>query len=300
MKRSLISALAITCGALAAGPRAFACAVCATADPTIVASGEEQPFRGRLRLAADARIGRVDAGDVSLDDRRVEIATTWAPIRALEILNRGSSFISASSTSRLHCAESHVRLRDARRRRAPRHDARIRIARRVRPKTIRFDRRTQISNGTDRKRSERGGRAALVRSSTRMRIDRADARRVLFCEPRGVVFVCECVALLAVSSSRRTARRRLRARVVSRAVPTAIEIRGPHRRLCASRRERKSHSVDGRSKLRRVHRLRHERLAFSPTEDLVVTIGAFLPVVEALRGTHHESAIGALTVAYDF
>ena len=41
-------------------------------------------------------------------------------------------------------------------------------------------------------------------------------------------------------------------------------------------------------------------LAFSPTDDLVITVGAFLPVVEALRGAHHESAIGALTIAYDF
>jgi hypothetical protein len=41
-------------------------------------------------------------------------------------------------------------------------------------------------------------------------------------------------------------------------------------------------------------------LAFSPMDDLVITAGIFLPVIEALRGAHHESAIGALTVAYDW
>jgi len=34
--------------------------------------------------------------------------------------------------------------------------------------------------------------------------------------------------------------------------------------------------------------------------DFVVTAGVLVPVVEALRGVHHESAIMALTAAYDF
>lgn len=84
-RRAIALVATITSGALSFAPRAHACAVCATADPTIAASGEEQPFRGRLRVSADARIGHVDAGAMSLDDRRVEIATTWAPLRAFEL-----------------------------------------------------------------------------------------------------------------------------------------------------------------------------------------------------------------------
>jgi hypothetical protein len=38
----------------------------------------------------------------------------------------------------------------------------------------------------------------------------------------------------------------------------------------------------------------------SPIPDLVVTAGVFLPALEAFRGTHHESAIVALTLAHDF
>lgn len=41
-------------------------------------------------------------------------------------------------------------------------------------------------------------------------------------------------------------------------------------------------------------------LLLSPISDLVVTIGAFVPLIQAFRGEHHESAILALNVAYDF
>jgi len=66
-------------------PAAGACAVCATADPTLTTTGEEQPFRNRLQLSTDARIGFVEAAGVSLDDRRFEAAVAWAPLRALEL-----------------------------------------------------------------------------------------------------------------------------------------------------------------------------------------------------------------------
>jgi hypothetical protein len=63
----------------------FACAVCAAGDPNVDAVGTERAFEGRLRLSADARAGSVDAGGTGLADRRLEIATTWAPARDLAL-----------------------------------------------------------------------------------------------------------------------------------------------------------------------------------------------------------------------
>ena len=62
----------------------IACAVCATIDSTLTANGEEEPFRGRLRLGLDVRQGFVESGGVTLDDRRGELAMGWAPLRWLE------------------------------------------------------------------------------------------------------------------------------------------------------------------------------------------------------------------------
>jgi hypothetical protein len=62
-----------------------ACAVCATVDSTLTVAGEEQPYRGRLRLALDMREGHVEADGISLDDRRVELAVGWAPLHWLEV-----------------------------------------------------------------------------------------------------------------------------------------------------------------------------------------------------------------------
>ena len=62
-----------------------ACAVCATVDSTLTVAGEEQPYRGRLRLGLDVREGHVEADGIRLDDRRVELAVGWAPLHWLEV-----------------------------------------------------------------------------------------------------------------------------------------------------------------------------------------------------------------------
>jgi hypothetical protein len=66
----------------------LACAVCATADPSLDAPGAEHPFAGRLRSTLDFRVGGVCAGSgaaggetVGVVDRRLELATSWAPSR---------------------------------------------------------------------------------------------------------------------------------------------------------------------------------------------------------------------------
>jgi hypothetical protein len=65
----------------------LACAVCATADPSLDAPGAERPFAGRLRSSLDFRMGGVSAGTtagetVDVVDRRLELATSFAPSRS--------------------------------------------------------------------------------------------------------------------------------------------------------------------------------------------------------------------------
>jgi hypothetical protein len=68
----------------AASRPARACAVCATADPSLAAPRAEQPFAGRLRAATDLRAGSVDAAGasgapMSVADRRLVVSASYAP-----------------------------------------------------------------------------------------------------------------------------------------------------------------------------------------------------------------------------
>src|SRR5580704_6875996 len=79
MRSSLCVAAALA--AVTYGVPARACAVCATADTTLTPERDEQPFAGRLQVAVDYRQGAVEAGGVSVDDHRVEVAAHLAPSR---------------------------------------------------------------------------------------------------------------------------------------------------------------------------------------------------------------------------
>lgn len=66
----------------------LACAVCASADPTLQAPGFEQPFAQRFRLDVDTLAGQVaeaapDGRRLTLDDLRLAATATYAPTRDL-------------------------------------------------------------------------------------------------------------------------------------------------------------------------------------------------------------------------
>lgn len=67
---------------------AWACAVCAAADPTINAPGAEQPFHRRLRLSLELLVGAVregtpDARVLQVADQRLALTASYAPVRDL-------------------------------------------------------------------------------------------------------------------------------------------------------------------------------------------------------------------------
>lgn len=80
---------AIIAAALLLGaPAAYACATCACGDPTLTSMGTEQPFAGRLRLAATVRAWGLTTGDAALDavtlrELRLDVAASYAPLRWL-------------------------------------------------------------------------------------------------------------------------------------------------------------------------------------------------------------------------
>jgi hypothetical protein len=62
---------------------ARACAVCSQSSPTLTGAGGEKAYDGRLRASVDGRAGSArtgsGAGLVQLDDRRLELALAYAP-----------------------------------------------------------------------------------------------------------------------------------------------------------------------------------------------------------------------------
>lgn len=76
-------------GAMALGSfqRAQACASCGCGDPTLTAMGVEKPFRNRVRLSIEQRIGgHIDAGDATQTlVARTLVAASWSPLSWLTV-----------------------------------------------------------------------------------------------------------------------------------------------------------------------------------------------------------------------
>lgn len=81
----LVPSLVALLLALFAARPARACAVCGAADPTLPVSGAETPFKGRIRITTDARVAAFRAieagpsGPLTLDERRLDLVPSWAP-----------------------------------------------------------------------------------------------------------------------------------------------------------------------------------------------------------------------------
>jgi hypothetical protein len=80
-----------SCGALVPvtllllSPPARACASCACGDPTLTSMGTEQPFSGRMRVAAVTRAWGQTVGEEALDavtlrELRVDVSAAYAPL----------------------------------------------------------------------------------------------------------------------------------------------------------------------------------------------------------------------------
>ncbi len=278
---------------VAASRDARACAVCATSDPTLTATGEEQPYRGRLRLDLDARQGSVTSGDVSLDDRRAEIAVLWAPIRALEV-----SFAAPYLFRHVETAggtSDHATMGDVE----------------LRARYLAYESRGSFG-------LRRFGLIGAVKAPTAPL--EYDARGVLLAS----TLQPGCGSIAPTLGAYFTQSRSQWSAYVSGSLFLPFSVRdGPHAsdsgRLSAHVQFQPTANFAGRlgvfGRLDASGQLAQNaddpnsggfigyvtsEVVVSPISDVVVTAGVFFPVIEALRGAHHESAIVALTLAHDF
>jgi hypothetical protein len=288
-----VRALALAPVLVLCAPDASACAVCATADPTLTVAGEEQPFRGRLRIDVDVRQGAVSAGDVSLDDRRAEIAVLWAPVRALEVsfaapylFRHIESFGGASDEATMGDIELRAQVLA--------YESRGAFGRR----------RFGLIGGLKLPTAPLGydPRGALLASTLQpgcgsiaptLGAYYATSHKQWSTYASGSLFLPFSVRDGPHSSD--SARLALHAQFQPH--PRFAGRLGAFVRIDAS--GQLAPSFDDPNSGGLIGYLTGA-IVVSPVSDLVVTAGIFLPVIEAFRGTHHESAIAALTLAHDF
>jgi len=285
----------------------LACAVCATSDPTLTVSGEEQPYRGRLRLDLDAREGRVTAGDVALDDRRAEIAVLWAPIRELALafaapyLFRHVDGSAAGGTSQTPSIESGAAAIDH----ATMGDVELRA------QYLAYEARGSFG------RRRFGLLGALKLPTAPLGYDASGTLLASTLQPG-------CGSIAPTLGAYFAASRGLWAMYASGALFLPFSVRdGPHSsdsaRLAAHVQfQPDTHFATRLGVFARIDASGQlaqgvddpnsggfiayatGEIVVSPISDLVVSAGVFLPVIEAFRGVHRESAIVALTLAHDF
>ena len=267
-----------------------ACAVCATADPTLVSTGEEQPYRNRIRADVDVRVGRVEAGGTALDDRRVETSFAWAPVRSIEV-GLAVPFLFRRVDDTI--------------------DARTIGDVEVRVQGLAYEARGAFG------RRRFGILGALKLPTAPVGYDETGVALPSALQPG-------CGSIAPALGAYYAAGRGAWSTYVSGALFLPFSVRdGPHAsdslrafghvqyqplawlagrvglfgRLDAS--AQLTGNVDDPNSGGFIA-YGTGQILLSPTRDLVVTVGALVPFVQAFRGAHRESAIFALNVAYDF
>ena len=270
-----------------------ACAVCATIDSTLTANGEEQPYGERLRLGLDVRQGRVEDAGITLDDRRGEMNVGWAPLRWLE-----AGF---AVPYLFRHFEQGVNGWDA----ATMGDVELRL------RTLAYEARGAFGR-------RRFGLLGMLKLPT----------APLATDPTGAVLPSTlqpgCGAIAPELGAYFAASRGAWSTYVSASVFLPFTVRaGPHTgdslRVAAHVQYQPNVHFAGRMGVfARVDAdgeltggiddanaggfigYATADVVVSPAQDLILTAGVLVPVANALRGDHHESAIVALTAVYDF
>lgn len=87
MQLKLASVFLALCGVALRPGAAAACASCGCGDPTLTAMGQEKPFRNRVRLALEQRVGAHSSGDPAEQSlvSRTTVAASWSPLAWLTL-----------------------------------------------------------------------------------------------------------------------------------------------------------------------------------------------------------------------
>jgi hypothetical protein len=279
--------------------QARACSVCATADPTLTVSGSELPYRGRLHLSADARIGDVRVGtpgidEIVLTDRRFELGATYGPVPdvLVSVLVPGLArhFVTARGNAfdRTSLGDVELALNGVLWRRADgRGRRRLGLFGGLKLPTAPIE---ADEAGVPLASALQPGCSSVVSVGG---VYYAAGRGLFSVYASGLVFLPIPVrdGPHAGDSLRTTTSVQLQPtpRFASRlGVSTRLETPGE---LAPDRADPNSGGFVGYVT---------SELVMSPATDVVITLGGSFPVVQALNGSHHEGAVASATAGFDF
>ncbi|HEY3821939.1 MAG TPA: hypothetical protein VGL81_32455 [Polyangiaceae bacterium] len=280
-------------------PALLLCAVCATADPMVDAPGNERAFAGRLRATLDARMGGASASDpdgtsVDVVDRRLEGTLAWAPASTLLL------------SLAVPVLDRTIAANGARLDRASLGDV---------------EARAQIEAWADRYASVRRRLVLFVGTKVPTAPLEADASGALLPS----VLQPGCSSIVPLLGVAYTASRAPWSWMASGTIllPFVVRDAAPHagdslrasvvgswqplrwlgaRGGVAGRLDGGGLLADGEpdpSSGGLIGYVSADAL-FSPSGDLVLSLGGMVPVVQSWRGEHHEEPILSASAAYDF
>jgi hypothetical protein len=293
------SALTASClvAFLLAARAAPACGVCGASDPTLTVVGSERSF-SRLRISADLRAGSGRVADVSLSEQRLDLSVAYAPFSELVI----------SLAAPVLRRETHLE-------RAPRGTSMADVAIVAGDVELRARYIVKVMKRGDA--VHRFGLQGGVKLPTAPLQEDAQGRPLspdlqpgmggvtpfagafygMFEAPWSVSASAAYYLPFAVRDGAHAGD--------SFRTTTAIQLEAARRiagRLGFNMRVESTGEVNGGVDPNSggfVGYLSTE-LAATPVADLHLTVGAYFPVVQLLRGNHTEGTIAGASVAYDF
>jgi hypothetical protein len=290
---------ASVCALALAWPReARACAVCGCGDPTLTVMGDEKPFSGRARVAAELRVGHVRVGEPGVDEigmseERLEIAGAYAPTRSLflvlavPLLARQATFPDRVSSRVLTIGDVELRAKQfvwSVRRGALQHQVALQGGVKAPTGSVQRD-----DHGAPLPSALQPGMGAVTPFAG-----------LFYGMGRGPwSFYASATAYLpfAVRDSAHASDSFRASASVQRQVGTAFAARiGLDTRLDAGGSENGQADPNAGGFVAYLS----PALVVSPVVDLLLGAGAHVPFGQALHGYHHEGTIAAASVTYDF
>jgi hypothetical protein len=283
---------------LTAAPKiASACAICSASDPTMSAAGAEQPFANRLRVDVEALVGGVSEGAangrwLALDDRRLAVTLAYAPSRDLLVslvvptLDR-TLFDGPTHTTMLALGDVDLRVYDVAWRRDGRTRRRLALLAGMRGPTAPVERDSfgvplpvDLQPGCSAITPYVGAAYIVERGALSMQVSAILALPFSVRDAPHAGDSFRTSAWMQVQPTTRVATRF--------GVRTRIDSTGE---LSPGVPDLDSGGFAGYVT---------SDVVMSPADDVVVSVGAAFPVVQAWLGMHRETAIASAQIAYDF
>ena len=272
--------------------------MCGCGDPTLTVMGDEKPFGGRVRAAAELRIGRTRVGEPGVDEivlteERLELAVAYAPTRSLflvlavPVLYRQAAFHDGARSRFFTIGDVEARIKQfvwSVRRGPFQHQVALQGGLKAPSAPVQND-----DHGAPLPAALQPGLGAVAPS--------AGLFYGLGNGPWSFYTSATVYMPFAVRSSAHASDSFRTSASLQRQVgrPFAARI-GLDTRLDGSGAVQGKTDPDSGGFVAYLS----PALVVSPVNDLLLAAGAHVPFAQALRGYHHEDTIGTLSVTYDF